>query len=57
MTTSSSLWHTYIPAGTQIGTVGNTGHVSGSIGPNYGAHLHYEYRPSYQPWFDYYNAY
>lgn len=41
--TSSNLWRTYIPSGTQIGNVGNTGN---STNP----HLHWEYRKNYQYW-------
>jgi flagellum-specific peptidoglycan hydrolase FlgJ len=33
-----------IKRGDTVGYVGNTGSVSGSIGPYYGAHLHYEIR-------------
>ena len=39
----NKVWRTYIPAGTQIGNVGNTGNSSGP-------HLHWEYRKKYQFW-------
>lgn len=39
----NKLWRTYIPAGTQIGNVGNTGNSSGP-------HLHWEFRQKYQFW-------
>lgn len=42
------LWRIYIPAGTEIGTLGNTGNVRGTIGPNFGAHLHYEIQSGYK---------
>ncbi|WP_169310639.1 hypothetical protein [Treponema brennaborense] len=42
-TTNANLWRAYIPSGTQIGNLGNTGH---STGP----HLHWEYRTGYQYW-------
>lgn len=48
ITTKNFLWRSYMPAGTQIGTLGNTGHVEGTIGPYPGAHLHWEYRKGYQ---------
>ena len=41
--TQNDLWRSYIPAGTQIGNIGNTGN---STGP----HLHWEYRLGYQYW-------
>ena len=43
-----NLWRIYIPAGTEIGTLGNTGNVRGTIGPNFGAHLHYEIQSGYK---------
>lgn len=39
----NNLWRTFIPAGTQIGNVGNTGKSSGP-------HLHWEFRQKYQFW-------
>jgi murein DD-endopeptidase MepM/ murein hydrolase activator NlpD len=36
----------HVAAGRRIGLSGNTGNVAGSIGPFFGAHLHYEERSS-----------
>ena len=46
----SHIWRAFLPAGTKIGNVGNTGNVYGQIGPDFGAHLHWEWRKGYQFW-------